>query len=286
MFQTIRGGWQQCHPETAVRMHAFVRSRLAHPGGFADRHGQPDLYYTMFGLLFAAATEMPIDLNAMERYLQSFAPQTLDLVHLASLTRSRLLVQHLRQSPHAAWPRQTLPPTLRDAYNALDNGDLERFPHRDPWSPYSQMLSWSLAEDLGLNYIPQSLARYRLADGMFANLPGNAAPAVNATAAALVLLNATGADRRALQPDLQRLAALQAPDGGFPATPSSPAADLLSTATASLALTCCQHPLPYSLKPFLRQAITRAGGFAALPGDDAPDLEYTIYGLMAMGLTQ
>ena len=154
LFQTIRGGGQQCHPETAVRMHAFVRSRLAQPGGFADRHGQPDLYYTMFGLLFAAATEMPIDLNAMERYLQNFAPQTLDLVHLASLTRSCLLVQHLRQSSHAAWPRQTLPPTLRDAYNALDNGDLERFPHRDPWSPYSQMLSWSLA-DLGKLYSPK-----------------------------------------------------------------------------------------------------------------------------------
>jgi prenyltransferase beta subunit len=267
-------------------MHAFMRSQLVQPGGFADRRGQPDLYYTMFGLLFAAATEMPIDLNATERYLQSFAPQSLDLVHLASLTRSHLLLKYLRRPHLATWPRQTLPPTLRNAYNALDTGELERFPHRDPRSPYSQMLRWSLAEDLGLNYIHQNLDQYRQPDGMFANLPGDDAPAVNATAAALVLLNANGADRRTLQPDLQRLADLQTPEGGFPAMPSTPVADLLSTATASLALTCCQHPLPYSLKPFLRQTITPAGGFAAIPGDDAPDLEYTIYGLMAMGLTR
>ena len=290
MFRTIRAGWRKCHPETAARLLAFVRSRLARPGGFADRHGQPDLYYTMFGLLVAAAADMPLNRNDTEHYLQSFAPPALDLVHLAGLTRSRLLLQHLRRSPlarlaAAAWPRQSLPPALHEAYNALAAGAPERFPHRDPWSPYSQMLRWSLAEDLGLNYVPQGLDQYRQADGMFANLVGDAAPAVNATAAALMLLNASGADRHALRPDLQRLAALQAPDGGFPATPPAPVADLLSTATASLALTCCQHPLPHSLKPFLRQTITPAGGFAAVPGDDTPDLEYTAYGLMAMGLT-
>ena len=222
-------------------MHAFMRSQLVQPGGFADRRGQPDLYYTMFGLLFAAATEMPIDLNATERYLQSFAPQSLDLVHLASLTRSHLLLKYLRRPHLATWPRQTLPPTLRNAYNALDTGELERFPHRDPRSPYSQMLRWSLAEDLGLNYIHQNLDQYRQPDGMFANLPGDDAPAVNATAAALVLLNANGADRRTLQPDLrgsltcrpQALPAMPPPQLLTCSQPPPPAgADLLPTPPA------------------------------------------------------
>lgn len=300
MFRTIRAGWQKCHPDTAARLLDFVRSRLAPAGGFADRHGNADLYYTMFGLLIAAAAGLRLDLPAQETYLRGFAPNSLDLVHLACLTRSHALLLYLRQPAIARFTailrrrRLTPPlrPDLREAWDDL-NADAgadagvgaARFPHHDPWSPYSQLLRWSLAGDLGLDFTPQRLEQYRLTDGLFANLPGDSTPAVNATAAALMLLNDGRPRPDALRPDLERLATLQTQTGGFPATPMAPGPDLLSTATASLALHCCGRPAPFSLKPFLRQTITDAGGFGAFPGDDTPDLEYTAYGLVAMGLT-
>ena len=66
----------------------FFRSQLNPDGGFQDRAGNSDLYYSVFGLegLLALRADLPI--VATHRYLKSFGDGAdLDFVHLACLAR-------------------------------------------------------------------------------------------------------------------------------------------------------------------------------------------------------
>ena len=47
----------EARPTVAARAAAFVRGQTCPGGGFADRAGRPDLYYTVFGLQTLAAIE-------------------------------------------------------------------------------------------------------------------------------------------------------------------------------------------------------------------------------------
>jgi prenyltransferase beta subunit len=77
------------------------------------------------------------------------------------------------------------------------------------------------------------------------------------------------------------------PDGGFLAMPRAPIPDLLSTATALHALACLEEPLPQSAREacldFLDSLWTAEGGFHGHWADDHLDVEYTFYGLLALG---
>src|SRR5882757_4480822 len=67
---------------------AFLRTQLNPDGGFKDRAGNSDLYYTVFGIeaLFALRADLPLEL--LRSYLRSFAAgDSLDFVHLACLAR-------------------------------------------------------------------------------------------------------------------------------------------------------------------------------------------------------
>ena len=102
-------------------------------------------------------------------------------------------------------------------------------------------------------------------------MPGHEIYGVAATAAALCL-----------HPDettASALAALQAPDGTFPG------GDLLSTAVSLYALHRTGHAAEYGVRDFLSGCFRPTGLFAAVPADPFGDLEYTVYGLLAMGAT-
>src|ERR1043166_5266509 len=67
----------------------FFQKHLNPDGGFADRAGQTDLYYTVFGLegLLVLRVDPP---EKIQRYLESFVdPGKLDFVHLCCLARGR-----------------------------------------------------------------------------------------------------------------------------------------------------------------------------------------------------
>src|SRR5690242_6800646 len=66
----------------------FLRSQLNPDGGFKDRAGSSDLYYTVFGIegLFALRADLP--LGSLREYLSGFGEREgLDFVHLACLAR-------------------------------------------------------------------------------------------------------------------------------------------------------------------------------------------------------
>ena len=83
-------------PESAQRLAELVRDFLLRQfnedGGFADRTGESDLYYTVFGIdgLIALQAELPME--KIGSYVRSFGDgEDLDFVHLCCLARAALL---------------------------------------------------------------------------------------------------------------------------------------------------------------------------------------------------
>ena len=253
-LKTCTAGFARMTDEAQDALRGIVHLMQSPRGLFPDRSGREDLYYTLFGLCLAYVSEVKIDRETCEKTLGQVAPA--DLVHRAALAHSRNLLK-LMKLPRAI---QKLPFPAPE----LDFPDLpdSAFPQGDRFSPYSCFLRNDASADL---------SPYRLPDGLYSNLKGSAEYGVAATAAALCL-----------HPDettAAALAGLQNPDGTFPG------GDLLSGAVALYALKRAGHTARYDVRGFLSGCFRPDGLFGAVPGDPAGDLEYTVYGLLAMGAT-
>ena len=122
-------------------------------------------------------------------------------------------------------------------------------------------------------------------DGAWANDTVFPVPNVPATAAAITVL------RNLRQPIPEPtanwlLGAFHVPSGGFLPFPDAPMPDLLSTAVALHALDGLQVPFQKLKEPvldFIDSLWTAEGGFHGTWDDDDLDIEYTYYGLLALG---
>lgn len=251
-LKTCSAGFARMTDEAQAVLRQTVSLAQRPDGLFPDRSGRGDLYYTLFGLCLAYVSEAKIDRAACERTLERMTPA--DLVHRAALAHSRNLLK-LMKLPRAI---QSLPFSAPK----LDFPDLpdSAFPQGDRFSPYSCFLRNDATSDL---------APYRLPDGLYSNLKGSPEYGVAATAAALCL-----------HPDettATALAGLQNPDGSFPG------GDLLSTAVSLYALKRTGRKAQCDVRGFLSGCFRPTGLFAAVPADPFGDLEYTVYGLLAMG---
>lgn len=271
--------------ESTELVEGFLRAQVAPEGGFADREGRSDLYYTVFGLegLSALCVEPPGD--RVQAYVRSFGDgEGLDFVHLCSLARCGANLGH------GFFSREM---------QAGIAGRIERFrtpdggyhgvPGRSHGSAYGALLAWGAYADLGL-VMPQeerlgaSLVALGLPDGSFANEPGLPHGTTTATAAAVTLCRHLAL---ALPGETGRWLLEQVhPSGGFLATPGAPLPDLLSTATALHALESLEvnfsHVREHCLD-FVDSLWSAGGGFHGHWADDHLDAEYTSYGLLALG---
>src|ERR1700752_4028200 len=69
-------------------VYQFVLGQLQSDGGFADRAGRSDLYYTVFGLESLLALQQAIPAEQTTAYLRTFGDgEGLDFVHLTCLAR-------------------------------------------------------------------------------------------------------------------------------------------------------------------------------------------------------
>ena len=105
--------------EATERVDDFLRNQINPDGGFRDRAGRSDLYYTVFGLegLIALRQEPPY--SRVRPYLESFGDgEGLDLVHLACLARCWAALPSGSLSPQTCRP---LAERL-DSFRANDGG--------------------------------------------------------------------------------------------------------------------------------------------------------------------
>ena len=75
----------------------------------------------------------------------------------------------------------------------------------------------------------------------------------------------------------------QETSGGFAATKASPVPDLLSTATSLFMLSCYNVKPKYPARDFIEAHWLDSGGFSATLLEDKSDVEYTFYGMLALG---
>lgn len=280
---------------------AFLLGRVNPDGGFRNRAGDSDLYYTVFGLdaLIALQEQLPVRVTP---YLRQYGSgEGLDFVHLAALARCWASVA---ASLKAGTTSDVVPGSTSDVVpgfslaNALlarieshrsADGGYAQTPDAAQGSVYAAFLALGAYEDLGApmprpESLVDSLSRLRARDGGYANQPGDAQGITTVTAAAVLLLRRL---EGAIDPHvgmwlLDRCHA----SGGFLATPQAPVPDLLSTATALHALAALHVPLGGLREPcldFVDSLWTNRGGFYGTWMDDDVDCEYTYYALLALG---
>ncbi len=283
MLQVARLAPQQLGESSAL-VAAFLRSRMNADGGFQDRSGKSDLYYTVFGLEGLTALQQSLPREAVAPYLQRFDDGAgLDFIHLACLARCWAnLSRDLSGVPTAKI-------LARLERHRSSDGGYAAVIGAGHGNAYLAFLAVGAYQDLreplpDSERLADSLHALRAADGGYANLPGDAHGITTVTAAACLVLESLSAP---VHPALgvwllDRCHA----SGGFVATPAAPVPDLLSTATGLHALASLHVPIAGLLEPcldFVDSLWTNRGGFYGSWVDDTLDCEYTYYGLLALG---
>jgi prenyltransferase beta subunit len=271
--------------DAAALVRAFVESRLTPQGGFADRQGRADVYYTVFGLEAMLALQASLPRDRVAEYLNSFLdPEKLDFVHACSLARC---ASCLRRDFFPAGTAARIARRIDD-FRTPDGG-FHGTAGRPHGSAYGALLAWGAFSDLqlevtGAGRLLESVLGLLLPDGSFANERGMAQGTTTATAAAVTLCRHLG---HSLKADTGAwLLARQHASGGFLAAPQAPLPDLLSTAVALHALSGLEVPFADRREgclDFVDSLWSAEGGFHGHWADDELDCEYTYYGLLALG---
>lgn len=271
--------------ESAELVAEFLKGKVSSEGGFMDRGGKPDLYYSVFGLEGMLALQVEPPREKMAAWLETFGDgEGLDFVHLCSLARCWRGVwdREIATRPRAA---------LADRIEAFrtEDGGFHQARGKKHGNAYGGLLAGAAYEDLGLSVPrPEGLALAMLglqtADGAFSNERGQTVGSTTATAAAAAFYRHAGIP---VPGELKTWMLNQCTAaGGFLAFPQAPLPDLLSTAVALHALDGMQADLSGVRElclDFVDSLWSAEGGFHGHWADDDLDCEYTYYGLLALG---
>jgi prenyltransferase beta subunit len=284
MLQVARLSRKQLD-DSADLVVRFTLDQMNGGGGFRNRAGKSDLYYTVFGVESLVALSADVHSELLAAYLHSFGDgRSLDFVHLACLARAWA---NLPAGMRATVPQDSILGRI-EAHRTADGG-YNTLPDASHGTVYACFLALGAYQDLDRELpAPPGIIRcidgLRAHDGGYANQPGMAEGVTPATAAAATIL------RILEQPEpsaiAQWLLSRYRPEGGFFATARAPIPDLLSTATALHALSGLHAPLRDirdSCLDFIDTLWTNRGGFYGSWADDAADCEYTYYALLALG---
>jgi prenyltransferase beta subunit len=267
-------------------VEAFFYSQLKPDGGFSDRSGHSDLYYTVFGLEGFLALQMPLPTDSLHQYVRSFAlGDDLDLVHLACLARCW---SALPSASRMACPKEQILKRVESCRSA--DGGYDTFEGSTVGTIYGTFMASGVYQDLqvpvpDVDRLVTFLRGLRNDDGGYqhsAELPLSLVPA---TAASVTLLRHLDA-RELGESAGEWLMSCFDSQGGFRAHPSAPMPDLLSTATALHALSAMKIDIGARKEQcldFVDSLWTNRGGFFGHWEDSHVDCEYTYYGLLALG---
>lgn len=285
MLQVARLAPASLGEEASQLVETFVRSQQQADGGFADRDGRSDLYYTSFAIDALTALQVPLPEDALRSYLNGFGDgASLDFVHLCCLARIWSALEKNGPSIDAMLNH------LEKKFRTTDDGGYNQSPEATFGSSYGCFLAYGAYSDHGRTppeasrIIEECLQSLATADGAWANDRHLPVPNLPSTAAAISLYRNFRAPIPAATGDW--ILSLAHPLGGFKAFADAPMPDLLSTAVGLHALDGLQVSFQQHRENFLDfidSLWTAAGGFHGTWNDEALDLEYTYYGLLALG---
>ncbi|MGL6075688.1 MAG: prenyltransferase/squalene oxidase repeat-containing protein [Fimbriiglobus sp.] len=262
-----------------------MRSKLNPDGGFQDRAGNSDLYYTVFGLEGLRALRVDVPYTQVRDYLLTYADgPNLDFVHLGCLARCWA---NLPDPLRAQAPAQEILRRI-EAHRSADGGYAAEVDAKEG-TAYACFVALGAYQDMNQELIqPEGMIhcveRLRAEDGGYANQADVLMGLTPSTAAAITILRQLG---KPVPTSLgEWLLSRCHPAGGFYATPMAPLPDLLSTATALHALSSMHtsyEKVRESCLDYIDTLWTNRGGFHGNWTDDDLDCEYTYYGLLALG---
>jgi hypothetical protein len=239
----------------------FLVKHTDSTGAFTDRGSRPDLYYTLFGYFIARALKINELLTGVRSYTEEqIKRKDYEGVHLycAAILQAGL---------------------FEKKYNAPEIVKRVKIQAREN---YNDQLVYSIFLNLlACYYLDDFESIYRLrrkfdkAD-LRSDLPASV------TAASLVLKKSFG-EKTAETED--RLMKFYDGHGGFRATAKTPFADLLSTAVSLYALKYAGYDITLIRPDCMTyvDSLFYEGGFGATSDDTETDVEYTFYGLLALG---
>lgn len=274
--------------ESTELVRGFLNSQQNPDGGFKDRTGRSDLYYTVFGLDALLSLQVEFPLEPVADYLRSFGDGgALDFVHVCCLARAWAALANAGSDLPSVEERKIILSRI-GGYRA-DDGGFSVLPGSSVGTVYGSFLALGAYQDLKDELpeplrVVQALKFLETSDGAWANERTVKAGSTNASAAAIILLRHLQAPVNQSVADW--LMARRHGEGGFLAMPNAPIPDLLSTATALHALAGLQvslDPIKESCLDFIDTLWTNEGAFHGHWGDDTVDCEYTFYGLLALG---
>jgi prenyltransferase beta subunit len=173
-------------------------------------------------------------------------------------------------------------------YRSKDGGYNQNVRNSKYGTVYAAFLACQAYDNVGLKIpdkagILSSLEGLKSDDNGYANQPDMASGTTTATAATGIIMQHLG--EKFPQTIKQWLIGQLLPCGGFRASPQTPIADMLSTATAVLALKQMGHKFEsrQEIIDFVENHWDSSGGFFGSMLDQKCDCEYTFYALLTLG---
>lgn len=256
----LRASVKMLDAESIQEIKQFICSKQTVQGGFADRAGKTDLYYTFFGYFVAEALDIQEVTEPLKVYLKKEIEKDLSDVHLfcMAILYARIFDKDKK--------RKNLSAKIK--YKLLQNNDI----HQD----YISFLGI-----LALFYLKEYKAVWNLIRQYKPAKEEKEVPCP-VLAAKSIIHYLTGR----YQPKMvEQLLTYYKGTGGFVALHRTSTEDLLSTSVALFSLKSMEADLRLIRPDCLGyiDSLYENGGFLATRYDIHPDTEYTFYGLLALG---
>ncbi|WP_165835961.1 prenyltransferase/squalene oxidase repeat-containing protein [Marinifilum breve] len=309
ILESLLGAKEALSEEAQNHILSFLRSQKCESGGFIDKAGKSDLYYSVFGYTLALVLDLKLDITREKEYLKQFDQKNLDFVHSVCLVRAFYLL-HLIDLKQKTGFKATkylrigfakdlivgklAKKTMNDCsavlweletYISKDDGYNHNAKEEEQSTVYANYLMWTLYQDLqieedSIEEIQNANQSLILDNGSYANESNSSDGVTSATAAGMIMNSNHGKSKEWLLEKRSKRA-------GFIAATGVPVSDLLSTATALLALKMSGENMDSFAENslnFINLHWDESGGFFGSIADMSCDVEYTYYALLGLGV--
>lgn len=309
VFSIASSAKRQLDDDAVRKITGFVMSRMNDDGGFQGRSSSSDMYYTFFALATLASLgsskpnmNLPELIAPVNSYIRKLDVKKLGFIDLYCMVCALPLLTYLglpdkaktialmfarKNKMFTAKSTRELVGRLED-YRSKDGGYNQNARNSKHGTVYASFLACQAYDNLGLEIpdkegILDSLEGLKAYDNGYANQPDMPYGTTTATAASGIMMqHLLGKTPQTVE---KWLLGQLLPCGGFRASPQTPIADMLSTATAVLALKKMGHKFesgPDTID-FVESHWDDSGGFFGSLLDQKCDCEYTFYALLTLG---
>ncbi len=261
--ETLKKGNQILDKKTISEVQNYIKSQITPEGGFMDRAGNPDIYYSLFGYFLTEAFQLKTEQNQLKTFVKKTVNEKIKSdVHLfcGAILYSKLIG--------------------KDKTSVILTKKIKT------------VLSTSVNEDSGYIWFLGILAlfyqeEYMLISSFLNKFKKKSSSASEPKPCTLVATDVIMRKllRKEFSSQTTNLKSFYHTSGGFVALQKSPVADLLTTAVVLFSLNFVGDDLTL-IKPDCLDfvdSLYKNGGFIATPFDKNADIEYTFYGLLALG---